>query len=182
MYRLISVNKDLADRTRSKWSEQIAARSSGILITHYERILDWADKFVTGKGDKDCFIYGLVCNDGSKHACAILEISHALPNSRKPWLKVLSVYLEPDLDVGDQDSVKSDILGRISGILGYSLVESLKLTVKAHPSNTLKVYARSDFAKGFFEALAAEVMRSDEIPGLRLSVQGRWLVFDLPKE
>lgn len=178
MFKLLAIDKGISQETRAAWAKQIEARAEDVLASHYERILDWADKYANGTGDKYCYVYGLVRNDGSKHACAVLEISHARPRSKEPYLKVLSVYLEPNLDLGDEDKIGAVMLGEIGAILAYSLTESLRLTVKEHPSTVLKVYARSDYAKGFFEALTAQLMQKGSIPGLNLVVQGRWLVFN----
>lgn len=151
-----------------------------ILVSHYERILDWADKHASGKNDKNCYVYGLVCDKEDGHACAILEIAHARPGSDDPWLKVLSVYLEPRLDIGEMDVRNTDDIATIGEIMAHALTKSLGLTLKEHPSSKLKVYARTDLELNVFQFVAAEAAK-DDLGGMVISIHGRWLEFSIPK-
>jgi len=177
MYQLQSISTELVDHTNAAWNAQIAVCGEDIFISHYEMVMDWAKKYADGQGDDGCHVYGLVA-DGADYACAYLELSHAGKHLNEPWLKVLAVYIEPALDVNNQDANQEDLLDKITDILGYSLVESLRLTMGEHPSSKLKVYAKTDDHLGFFQAMAASARKSGQIPGLKVSTHGRWLVFE----
>lgn len=173
MYTLKKVDLALAVATREVWTTQASeVEDENVLWGHYARILDWTDKYAAGRGDQHAHVYGLTCNDMA-HACAVLELAHAKPHSDNPWLKILSVHMQPALDL---ERSNLDIT-QAADVYSYALGESLRLTFTDLPSTTLKVYARTDMEEGFFRVIAARLMSDERISGLNLAVQGRWLVF-----
>lgn len=175
MHTLIAVNPDIATATRVEWGQQIAGLM-GISPPHYERILDYVDKYANGNGEQHTYVYALVKKD-TTYAAAILEVTHARPNAIEPWLKLLSIHLAPRFDLDATEQLDAELVNEIAVLLGLALTESVRLTFKDHPSTKLKVYGRTDFFMGFFEHIIAGLGNVLQPNGLDVCKQGRWLVF-----
>lgn len=162
------IDNKILTATAQIWEQQIDASDSDILPIHYFKTLEWARRHANGEVDPDCYVYALT-DKGKDNARAILDISHARPKSNEPWLKVLSITVEPRLDAANNPP--SSELGDIAS---HSLVESLGLTFQ-YPSKQLKVYGNSPLTRDFLEGIAVSMK---QIPGLTVTVHGPWLVID----
>lgn len=173
-----SFDSTISQRTQKAWETQIADFSTDedvVLIGEYRRILSSLLKH--NNDTDDGFIYALV-DDSKGYAQAILEIVHAGQHSRAPWLKLLSIYLEPRLDVDRRSNgINLAVIREASVLLAEAITNALTLTFTDHPSNQLKVYGRSDHMKGFLEFIASDLDESIA-QGLAIEMQGRWLVFN----
>ena len=172
---------DVAEATEKHWLEQMEDFTEPediVLLSNYERLLDWTLKHTNGKDDG--LVYGLV-NPDRGYAQAIVELTHARPHSNSPWLKLLDIHLEPRLDVDNREEINSEYYKEVFAVLTATITLSLGKTFNDHPARQLKVYGRTSEMRGLFDAFVA--ISNEEnipVPNLRVKRQGRWLVFDKP--
>jgi hypothetical protein len=178
-YSLQRIDSQLVRSTHTAWSDQLTRLSSPedyVLVSHYERILLWIQNFTDGlnvsKGEN---WYGLV-DVQQGYPVALLELIHARPESDAPWLKLLNLYVEPRLDVEKRELGDSSTISEAAEVVVASITEALILTFEDLPSAQLKIYGRTEQMKGFFEGLVATF--DDPVPGIKVKLEGRWLVFD----
>lgn len=171
-YQFQKIDQTVLDATREEWTRQIESNEGDLVPGHYYRILDWSESHLEGRGAQNTYIYCLTRAKAPLVACAILEISHARPKSNDPWLKVLSIHVEPDLDTGDGEIN----LGELAKITSRSIIESLGLTFAQHPSSQLKVYASGSLTVKFIEGVSSVTLDSQD--KLKISTHGNWLVVD----
>nr|VFJ42317.1 MAG: hypothetical protein BECKFW1821A_GA0114235_100177 [Candidatus Kentron sp. FW] len=168
MLKFLEMDKSLLTSTRRDWEEQLNRDPGEFLPGRYLSILDWTTKCVDGVGDHNTYAYAIVDDSKPDSARAILELSHARPNSDSPWLKVLSIHLEPNLDVSEND-VDISIMAEISIL---ALRECLGLAFSTHPSDTLKVYAGTPLSLKFLRGLSEPL----KDVGINVSTHRNWLV------
>lgn len=173
MFEIQKFTQELLDATRDEWCKQAKQVEGDVLLTHYVRMMDWVQKVLDGECDNYIYAYALVRESSPDIACAILDISHALPNSDKPWLKVLNICIEPELDAAVSLGENMIVMG---GIVAASIVESLGLTFEDHPSTQLKVHAVNPLTVEFLEGVTS--VNIDDKMGLKVTTHGGWLVID----
>nr|VFK57652.1 MAG: hypothetical protein BECKTUN1418F_GA0071002_112312 [Candidatus Kentron sp. TUN]VFK64951.1 MAG: hypothetical protein BECKTUN1418D_GA0071000_13021 [Candidatus Kentron sp. TUN]VFK65996.1 MAG: hypothetical protein BECKTUN1418E_GA0071001_111812 [Candidatus Kentron sp. TUN] len=168
MLNLSKINPELLKGTRSEWLDQIDHDPAEFLPGRYISTLDWTKKCVHDEGDGNIYAYAVVDNDRPDSARAILQLSHARPNSDSPWLKVLSIHLEPNLDISRND----EDISLIAEISIVALKGCLDLTFQEYPSNTLKLYAGTPLSLEFLRGLSQPLKEF----GIGISTHGNWLV------
>nr|VFK13122.1 MAG: hypothetical protein BECKLFY1418C_GA0070996_100269 [Candidatus Kentron sp. LFY] len=168
MLEFLEMNNSLLTSTRRDWMAQIERNPAEFLVGRYLSILDWTSKCIQSNGDENTYAYAIIDSDRPNSARALLELSHARPNSDSPWLKVLSIHLEPNLDVSEND-VDISIMAEISVL---ALKECLKLAFSTHPSDTLKVYAGTPLSLKFLRGLCEPLKDL----GVNISTHRNWLV------
>ena len=173
MYEIQKFTQELLDGTRDNWCKQVKNLEGEVLLTHYVRMMDWVQKVLNNECGDNLFAYALVRKDAPNFACAILDISHVLPNSNKPWLKVLNICIEPKLDAAVSLGENTSIMG---SIVAASIVESLGLTFDDHPSTQLKVHAVNPLTVEFLEGVTS--VNLDDAMGFKVTTHGGWLVID----
>jgi len=183
-YEFMEITEDLLNGTREEWLDQISAIESNgesILVSAYEQTLDWAEKNLNTRNTKDVCTYTLKRTDDI-HACAILELSHARKETDTPWLKLLNIRMEPQLDIDQREQITTEGLFEAYKVLGASIVNSLELTFTRMKSKQLKIYARTDEMLGLFDGtlagLSEEKQEIIKDIGFKLRKEARWLVFD----
>ena len=173
MFQLKQFDTDLALETRKSWCAQAQKYPGDVMVSSYERLLDWVDNVVSGE-DNATFAYGLVREGQDGQACAILEFSHARPNSSEPWLKVLSIHIEPDLEVAANSG---EIQKDLANVVSNAVTESLGLTFQQYPSTQLKVYARTPLTIAFLEGVAYFIELNSQM-NIEVTAHGNWLVIN----
>ncbi|MDX5332510.1 MAG: hypothetical protein LPK58_00475 [Gammaproteobacteria bacterium] len=177
MYELKQIDAKTLEGTVARWNAQLAELADKIPSSRYTRILDWARRFVDGDGDPNTYVYALCPCGASCEAHALLEISHALPNTDAAWLKVLQIHIEPRLDVSKEETIGHAAMRELARVASFALTEALGLTFDAHPSSSLKVYGATPLTLDFLEGIAA--MLPDE-NGMNVAKKGNWLVIEKP--
>jgi len=166
---MLTFNKmtpQIAAETRDEWLKQIERDPSEFVHGRYIRILDWANNLAENS-EENLYAYAITSGTNKNHAHAILELSHARPQSDAPWLKVLSIHVEPDLDVS---RMPADIQ-MLADISVLAIKECLRLAFTAHKSETLKVYAEEPISLPFLQWITAPLSKE-----LTISTHNRWLV------
>ena len=97
MFRYVTINDEAVwAATIAKWKED--AKSLGdegvFIIVDVEQRLNRA-KQQTHIGQN---LHGyFLIKKGNDYASSLMEFSHAMPKSKKPWLKLLEITLQPSL-------------------------------------------------------------------------------------
>lgn len=176
MYTLKQFDADLASSTRKDWCAQAKLHPGEVMVSSYERLLDWVDDITIAgdNGNGDTYAYGLVNDKKTNSACAILELSHARPNSDAPWLKVLSIHIEPRLEVNaNEGGVNKDL----ALVVSHAISESLDLTFNHYPSTQLKIYARTPLTIEFLGSVAYFIELNSGM-NIEVTAHGNWLVIN----
>lgn len=119
--------------------------------------------------------YFLVKN-GKPFAVSILEVSHALPKSDKPWLKLLNITLQPSLlPIGDNSS---ETLKEAFSVLAHSITHAIDLIFHELPSKKLKIYGRTPEMVSLFRAIISAGFLDAALDAIQLTIklEGNWLV------
>lgn len=173
MYSFTPFTDELIQQTRDYWCQQAKEHPAEVMVSVYERLFDWVAKLISND-DSNTHAYVLAREASPNEPCAIVELSHARPDSTAPWLKVLSIHIEPRLEVA---ASKGENLQELAHVVAYAVVESLGLTFQEYPSTQLKVYASTPLTISFLEGVAGFI-DLDDVDSLRVSAQGNWLVID----
>ncbi len=173
MFQLKRFDADIASATRKEWCHQAEKYPGEVMVSSYERLLDWVDCVVAGQ-ENTTFAYALVREKQPDQACAILELSHARPASTEPWLKVLSIHIEPTLEVAAN---LGEIQKDLAKVVSNAVTESLGLTFNHYPSTKLKVYARTPLTIAFLEGVAYFIELNTDM-NIEVTVHGNWLIID----
>ena len=124
--------------------------------------------------EENLHCYFLVKN-GNRFASSVLEVSHALPNSDKPWLKLLNITLCPSL----QPPYKAvEALKEAFSVLVHSITHVVELIFHEHPSKELKIYGRTPEMVSLFEGVVSSGILDTPLDALQLSIriESKWLV------
>jgi hypothetical protein len=157
--------------TDTNWRKQCARNPEGLIRTEYERILKWTVENAKYTQDRETFAYG-VFQDGSHTASGIVEVLY--PKVGRRWLKQLDLHLAPTLDLSFYtDNVD---LEEIGNVFGAAVIGVLRLT-EDHPASQVKVFGRSGTLLAYLKGLGARLETNPAMRNLRITVDGRWLVF-----
>lgn len=171
-------NQEIWDKSLEAWKEQACELGDeGVFLAQdVERTLNWlrqqADK------EKNSHGYFLVPS-GEKIASSVVEFSHAMPQSKKPWLKLLNIWLAPKFLPTDNGEEEIDIEGlkEVLGVLAASIMFAVKLTYDELPSAELKIFGRTSHMRQLFTnvILASEIEGAFDKAGLKARIEGKWL-------
>lgn len=117
---------------------------------------------------------------GQKVASSLLEISHAMPNSEKPWLKLLNITLSPKiLPLNGGEKNIALVLKEAFEVLASSASHAIELIFHEHPSVELKIYGRTPEMWGLFTGIISSGILDSVLEpfGLTPRLEGKWLVF-----
>lgn len=172
-WSLDKFDSDRLSATRANWGSHLKRHKDQFLASEYQRILDWTEDHIDYQGNsKDTFAYGIFA-DSAKHADAIVEIIYA--KSGKQWLKLLSLHLCPSAELSFE--TQSFDIAKVAGIFSAAVTGTVKLTSTAHPTKVTKLYGRSGTLLAFLQGLGSHIQANGGVKGLKVSLEGRWLVF-----
>ena len=173
-YEMKKVDTALFETTKTEWERQAGCLGDiGLLIqSDIGRVFQWVKS-------NNLHNYALV-REGCAYASAIIEITHALPNSETPYLKVLDIKLEPNLNLEIQDQEDESVLKQIFDVQMYALIYSITLIFSELPSTKLKIYGRTDLMVGMFNGVISAGKIDDTLSKLGLTIrrESKWLVID----
>jgi len=158
--------------TRTMWQQQLKTHQKELLESEWERVLDHAGKHINyAVGDQFC--YG-VFKEGGHAAVAIVVLVYRKEACK--WLKLLELNLCPAVDL----SLTSHAVdfNKLSSIFAAAVFGTIQLTGTAHPTNVTKLYGRSGTLLAYLEGIQEYIQQSNTVPGLTVSIEGRWLVFE----
>jgi len=167
--QLQEITQELLDQAISEWEQQLAehddvnpARSRGALA-RCKDILD-------GHHDLQ-YCYAYVGPTGSIDGLVLL--SHACPNSAKPWLKVLELTLAPAFVDSDNPAPLDDLIQ----MAGTVVSEVFELSSDKHKSESVKIYGDSIMDVRIWKSVAQKLRRNSEVQmPFDATSHGRWLV------
>lgn len=165
---------DIQLQTVSKdWLSQADQHPVDVIRDDYEAVLKHLQS-IHGNADPSS-VWAVI--DGDENALALTLLHHARPESTSPWLKMLRIYLMPDLDV---DAANAELdLEHLARIASVAVVGGLQSTFEEYPSNTLKVYSRTPLDGHFLSGVLVE-NETLEVLGIRVVQQGAWVVLENP--
>lgn len=158
--------------TRTAWDAQLRTHRKDLIASEYQRILDWAAGHIRYGGSQHTFAYGIF-DKASSEAEAVAEVIYSKAGAR--WLKLLNLHLCPavDLSFATQDV---DIR-RLTSIFAAAVVGAFELTSTSHPTKVLKLYGRSGTLLAFLKGVGTYIESNLKVTGIKVSIEGRWLVF-----
>jgi len=171
------VDKALFDRTHGAWSQQLAENPANTSSTYYGAGLDYCRRVVSGE---KVFADGGGClcavvEEGRDTATALLIVSHAKAQSDEPFLKMLDVYVQPNLNLANAEPNYPEL----AWIAATAIVGCLGLTYKDFPSRQLKVHTAFPLDRDFMVSLMAVFFtQKDWAENYEVNMHGSWLVLD----
>jgi hypothetical protein len=113
-----------------------------------------------------------------EYAKALLKLTYA-HNLTDPYVKLLEIHLEPNLDLENREHIESSLRREARSVVSHALINSLELTFEDLPSSRLKVYGRTEQMRTFFDFTLDSLAENGLLPdGLDIERQGYWLVFN----
>jgi hypothetical protein len=180
MFKHIEINADDVtwNATLKQWKED--AKSLGdegvFLISDIEQRLCWIQKITKDTNNQDMYGYFLV-KKGDAYASSLMEISHALPKTKKSWLKLLEITLRPALL--PRDGISGDLMKEAFLVLSNSIACAINLIFDEHPSSKLKIYGRTNEMQSLFANILVNSKKLEkELSnfGLSIGLEGKWLL------
>lgn len=169
-YKFEKVSSDGLEAARTDWMGYVEANQENVSLSFYEGCFASCRGHVDGNGagDGSAAIYGVIPDKGGAPS-ALVSIVHARPHSPSAWLKVLSIYVEPSLNIAETEP---DVI-KLAWIAATAIVGALELTYDEMPAQELKVWANVPMTKEFLTAVATAVKLSKNFD---ISSHGNWLV------
>lgn len=169
------VDRDLLERTKGAWSQQLSENPENASATYYDAALDYCGRTVDGKtltADGGGCLCAVVEN-GRDSAAALLVVSHAKARSDKAFLKMLDVYVQPNLNLADSEPNYSEL----AWIAATAIIGCLGLTYDDFPSHQLKLHTAFPLDTAFMSAITAVIFGQGELAEhYEVSHQSNWLV------
>jgi hypothetical protein len=165
------VTADCLSATEQHWMSYVDANSENVNRVFYESCFTHSRGHMQDgqSGDSKAALYGVFDDiNGVKTAVALVHLVHARPQSQQPWLKMLSVYVEPMLDAANNDP---DI-NKLAWIAATIVVGAFELTFKVMPAKELKIWSNVPMTKEFLTAVSTALFNDH----LEFSVHGNWFV------
>lgn len=170
-FSLLAFSSQSLTATKKAWDTQIKDLAGELVPSEYQRILEWVGSHVDyGSKTQESFAYGVFQNEGGP-AEAIIEVSYTMLG--KKWLKMLDIHLSPAMYIaftGGADLV------RLTDTYAAAVIGTVNLTSKAHPTQTVKLYGRSGTLLAFLKGVGAYIEQNGGVEGLKVGIEGRWLV------
>ena len=169
------VDQGLLDRTKAAWSQQLTENSENTSATYYAAGLDYCERTLDGKtlaSDGGGCLCAVV-EKGKDTAAALLVVSHAKAMGDKAFLKMLDVYVQPNLNLADTEPNYSEL----AWIAAMAIVGCLGLTYDEYPSQQLKLHTAFPLDKAFMSAVTAVIFGQGELAEhYEVTHHGNWLV------
>lgn len=170
-----SVDQHLFDRTRGAWDAQLKANPENTSEPLYAANLAYVERVIKGEvltADGG----GCVCavmENGNEFASALIVVSHAKAKSDNPHLKMLNLYVQPDLNLADSEPNYVEL----AWIASTAIIGCIGLTYEAYPSKELKIYSAFPLDREFLTRLSTAMMTDRNLSeNFEVSMHGNWLV------
>lgn len=161
--------------TATAWKKELSKHQTELMPSVHEGKLAWVQTHMNYKeADGGTLAYG-VFERGYSQALAVVDIVYTKKGLN--WLKMLDLTLSPSLDLAF--NAESFDFHTISGVYAATIIGSIRLTKTAHPSKITKLYGRSGTSLAFLKGFGAYMEQANHANnlGLKVSMEGRWLVF-----
>jgi hypothetical protein len=177
----LPLSKAILDETKNKWVSLIGEDTDYNPVGYYQ-FLDFSEAKLnntTSAPDSHCYA---VLNKGEEYATALFSLTHALPQSPEPWVKVLDMRTSPCLDLRVPESIGDSIFDRremIGKVIPFGLINILKLTYSTHLANKLKIWGNKqvdlDLFKIFKDLLSSDAELNHTDLGFEFDTYSNWL-------
>jgi hypothetical protein len=169
-YEFKQISADELEVAKTEWMHYVEEHIEDVSLSFYEGCFASCGLHVDGNGAGDgrTAIYGVVPHDGGT-PYALVSLAYARPQSPDAWLKVLSIYVEPSLNV----AVEEPDISKLAWIAATAIVGSIGLTYNEMPAKELKVWANVPMTKEFLTAVSTATRLTDNFD---ISSHGNWLV------
>jgi hypothetical protein len=168
-------NEDCWKATLDQWTIEAQARGDeGVfLASEIENYLRGLKQLT--EREKNLHSYFMV-KKGVPYASSIIEVSHALPQSDKPWLKLLNLTLRPGLLPKGDDS--EEILKEGFSVIAFSVTHAVELIFHELPATKLKIYGRTTEMISFFKGIISSGFLDAALDAINLNmkIESNWLV------
>lgn len=172
---IAGVDAGLFGSTRGEWESQLAANPGNVSKPYYDASLDFLSRFMSGlvaSADGGMGVCGVV-EDGNPHASALIVVSHARPNSNKSFLKMLDMYVQPNLNLANA----GPNYAQLAWISATAILGCLRMTDHEYPSKQLKIHAQFPLDKEFLTAVQTAMLSDPELSELfDVEMHPNWLV------
>ncbi|MET3652461.1 hypothetical protein [Dyella japonica] len=165
------VDANCLNATEAHWLQYADNNPENVNRPFYDGCFSACKAHLAGNqaGDSKTALYGVFDDiNGVKTAVALVNLVHARPQSASPWLKMVSVYVEPMLDVANNEP---DIK-RLAWIAAVTIVGAFELTFRVMPARELKIWANVPMTKEFLTAVSTALFDD----AFELSTHGNWIV------
>lgn len=169
------VGSELFERTRTEWNAQLLANSGNTSDTYYNAGLEFLARTVDGKtltADGGGCVCAIIEN-GNDYASALIIVSHARSKTPGAFLKMLHVYVQPNLNLADTDPSTAEL----AWITATAITGCLDLTYTDFPSKELKIHAAFPLNKEFLASVTTLMLgQKDFSNNFEVNIHGAWLV------
>ena len=176
MFKHVTIKDEkLFENTLIQWKKDATTFGEfGIFLeSEVEQRLLGLKHQITKEADFHCYF---LVKDGEDFASSLIEVSHAMPRSENPWLKLFNITLRPYLLPSIDGNVNN--LTDTLRVITFSITHTLELMFKDHEAQKLKIFGRTTEMIIYFQ-IVAEGGHLDEILDilhLEAKIEGRWLV------
>ena len=178
---LTVIDKDMFRATREAWLASASRSTHEAFLAEYEQLFDVIEEG-DGIGSLEgrlnvAIYYGILDNGVVKALVQMLQSERG----SDIWIKMTDIHMCPEIEL--EVDIAASTADRLR-VFTTALLGVFALTKQVARADTIKVYGRTDalitFLRGMHDALA--VMSSlGNMPGINVSIEGRWLVFRTSK-
>jgi len=168
------VDLERFEKIKAEWAAIIEANPGNVSEAHYSNGLEYCEKTVNKQVTYSGSDGGCVCAviKGGE-TFALVVITHAKKLSTSPNLKMLDMYVRPDLNLADRDPD----YGVLAWVAGVAIVGCLELTYSKYLSEELKILTAFPLDSEFLTAVTAATFgRGDYAELYTVSSHANWLV------
>ncbi|BFI95960.1 MAG: hypothetical protein RSP_14700 [Rhodanobacter sp.] len=170
-----AVTPGLFNATRDAWQTQLRENPENTSETYYSAGLAYLERALDGGvfGADGAGGLSAVVENGNSFASALIVISHAKAKTDDAYLKMLNIYVQPNLNLADSEPNYAEL----AWIAANAIVGGLGLTYKHYPSRQLKIHTVFPLDKEFLTAVMTVMMREREFSqNYDVSFHANWLV------
>lgn len=168
------------DVTEQAWKQQVAENPGNSSDTYYNAALNYCRGVVDHSktnGDGDVCVCSVV-QEEQAHASALMVVSHAFAKTMNPHLKMLSLYVQPSLNLADREP-NAPVLALIAACC---IIGALELTYDTYPAEVLKIHTAFPLDAAFMTAVTTAILAGSELlKGVTVVSQGAWIVVTKPR-
>lgn len=171
----VQLDEKRLDEVSEDWLSQADSHPSEVLRFDYEAVLAQMRRTITHMdGASACGVY----DDERDTMPALLVLQHAREGFEDSWLKMLQIYLEPELDAAVWSETAD--LGRLGEIVTAAALGGWEATFETYPSSELKIRGRDTLALEFLSGVLADNEKLSERHVI-VRTHGRWVILQPPE-
>lgn len=166
------VDTDCLAKTKLEWDGQVASNPSSASGGTYSAQFAYWTRLIDGsapRGDSPGAIYGVFRDGAHPKACALMNLIYAQAKSPKARLKLLELFVEPNLNLSDAEPEWQEL----AWIAATVVVGAIDLTFNTYKCKQLKIWANIPMTQNFLAGVTTLLLPSEHF---KVSVHGNWMV------